>query len=153
MTVNGDEYRIRLKPTEQHDTFVVEVSDRPVHVSVRSAGPQGVEIVLGGERMLFEAISPVPTTRVAPTVLSQPGRPHQDGSALVSPMPGKVMSVMAREGDAVGEGDAIVVIESMKMEVAVRSDRDGTVDHVLISEGDPVKKGQALVKFRVRETS
>lgn len=55
---------------------------------------------------------------------------------------------MAKAGDYVKQGDALVVIESMKMEVAVRADRDGVVDRSLVAEGASVKKGQALIRFR-----
>lgn len=137
-------YHLRLKPTDEPDTVVAEVSDKPVHVRVQSAGSQGVELVVGGERMYFEKARAMQAVQV-PVDLQ---KTQQPSDALSSPMPGKVMSVMARSGDAVKQGDALIVIESMKMEVAVRSDRDGIVDEPLVSEGDSVKKGQALLKFR-----
>jgi biotin carboxyl carrier protein len=42
----------------------------------------------------------------------------------------------------------VVVIESMKMEVAIRSDGDGKVEKILVSEGDSVKRGQVLARFQ-----
>ena len=144
VTVGERTYRFRLNPTDEPDTMVAEVSDRPLHVRVQSANSQGVELVLGGERMFFEKARATPAARVT----TDTQQIQQPKDTLSSPMPGKVMSVMTRSGDTVKQGDALVVIESMKMEVAVRSDRDGTVDEPLVAEGDSVKKGQVLLRFR-----
>jgi acetyl-CoA carboxylase biotin carboxyl carrier protein len=57
---------------------------------------------------------------------------------------GKVWKVIAQTGDRVEEGDTLIVIESMKMEIPVISEDAGTVKEVLVKEKDPVAEGQVV---------
>ncbi len=80
-----------------------------------------------------------------------PERPIEtkiSGDVLASPMPGRVITLMATVGAQVKVGDPLILIESMKMETVIRSDREGEVQEVLVTEGAPVKRGEALVRFR-----
>jgi biotin carboxyl carrier protein len=61
-------------------------------------------------------------------------------------MPGRVVKVMARVGDAVEKGQALLIIEAMKMENEVKSRRSGTVRAVLVAEGESVEGGRTLVE-------
>ncbi len=62
-----------------------------------------------------------------------------------APMTGRVVSVAARKGSAVREGDLLLTIEAMKMEFKLTAPEDGTVTDVLCSDGDRVELGQLLV--------
>ena len=59
-------------------------------------------------------------------------------------MPGKVVRIVAEPGTAVSDGDAVVMIEAMKMEVPVPSPVSGTVVSVAVSAGDQVAESQVL---------
>ena len=63
-------------------------------------------------------------------------------------MPGRIIGVMTKQGEKVKAGDPLVIVESMKMETVIRSDRDAEVAQILVAEGSAVKRGQALVRFR-----
>lgn len=65
--------------------------------------------------------------------------------AVTSSMQGMVLSIKAKVGDHVSEGDIICVIEAMKMENAVSAPRSGTVKEIIVSEGDTVAGGDALM--------
>ena len=64
---------------------------------------------------------------------------------VAAPMPGKVVTVAVRSGQKVSRGDALVTLEAMKMEAAVRTDTDGTVAEVLAQPGMQVDAKDLLV--------
>jgi acetyl-CoA/propionyl-CoA carboxylase biotin carboxyl carrier protein len=70
---------------------------------------------------------------------------------LTAPMPGSVLKVNFKEGDEVKEGDAIVVVESMKMEMTLSAPGDGVVSAVLVKEGERVNKDQHLASVELSE--
>ena len=69
---------------------------------------------------------------------------HSGPQRIVAPMPGKVVRVLGKPGDAVAHRQPVVVIEAMKMENELRALRDGTVAEVLVEEGQSVEAGTLL---------
>jgi biotin carboxyl carrier protein len=64
--------------------------------------------------------------------------------SVTSPMPGKVVKVLVRAGDAVRQGQGLVIVEAMKMENELRSPKDGKVVEVLAAEGQAVEANAKL---------
>jgi biotin carboxyl carrier protein len=60
-------------------------------------------------------------------------------------MPGKVVRLLVREGDAVAAGQGLVVVEAMKMQNEMKASRAGRVAEVRVSDGDTVAAGDTLV--------
>jgi acetyl-CoA carboxylase biotin carboxyl carrier protein len=58
---------------------------------------------------------------------------------------GTVWKIEVAVGDAVAEGDSVVILESMKMEMPVEAEDDGTVARILVEEGQSVQEGDPLV--------
>jgi len=58
---------------------------------------------------------------------------------------GTVWKIEVAVGDAVAEGDSVVILESMKMEMPVEAEDDGTVAQILVEEGQSVQEGDPLV--------
>ena len=67
------------------------------------------------------------------------------GNKVVAPLPGRVISLKVKVGDAVKAGDEVVVLEAMKMENSITSDYDGTVQQILVAEGDNVATDAVLL--------
>ena len=67
------------------------------------------------------------------------------GNKIVAPLPGRVISLKVKVGDAVKAGDEVVVLEAMKMENSITSDYDGTVQQVLVAEGENVATDAVLL--------
>lgn len=66
---------------------------------------------------------------------------------LKAPMPGLVINVLVKPGDAVKKNDPVLVLEAMKMENVIKAPGDGVVKAVPAEQGRPVEKGQLLVQF------
>ncbi|MES2628060.1 MAG: biotin/lipoyl-containing protein [Bacteroidota bacterium] len=64
-----------------------------------------------------------------------------------APMPGLVLDILVQEGSTVAKGDAIVILEAMKMENVLKSPTDGTIKSVSITKGIAVEKNQVLISF------
>jgi acetyl/propionyl-CoA carboxylase alpha subunit len=118
------------------------------------ADPSSVELTCGGVRSRLEVHQVGPAVYVdgAGTScqleevprLPPPERLVVSGSML-APLPGSVVRVLVAPGDEVTAGQAVIVVEAMKMEHTIRSAQDGTVREVRVVVGDQVANGQVLV--------
>jgi len=92
--------------------------------------------------------APAPTPAAAPFIESVKTKPAPAGSGNVgSPLPGKVVSIDVKVGDAVAEGAQLVTLEAMKMNTFVNAPHAGKVMAVHVSPGDAVDEGAALVSL------
>jgi len=66
-------------------------------------------------------------------------------SDILAPMGGKVIDVKVKVGDAVNEGDEVVIIEAMKMELPISAEASGTVKEVKCKKGDTVEADGVLI--------
>jgi 3-methylcrotonyl-CoA carboxylase alpha subunit len=71
---------------------------------------------------------------------------HEEGS-LSAPMPGKIVAVLVKNGQAVSKGTPLITMEAMKMEHTIAAVADGVVDEVLFNVGDQVTEGTQLLRF------
>ena len=65
--------------------------------------------------------------------------------SLVSPMPGKVIEIKIKQGQAVLKGDELVIIEAMKMNHTISADQDGVVKEIFIKVGNQLDLGENLL--------
>ncbi len=70
--------------------------------------------------------------------------PAADGTKVISPMPGTILSVTAAVGSAVKAGDVLMVLEAMKMENDIVAPCDGVVKQILVSKGSTVNTDDVL---------
>ena len=101
---------------------------------------KGFWVTVGGETLFL------PMTRTKPRKRASGG-----GGAPTSPMPGVVVRVEVAPDQQVEEGDALVVVEAMKMEHVIRAAFTGTITNVLVSAGDRVDGGQELIQLEKAE--
>jgi biotin carboxyl carrier protein len=66
---------------------------------------------------------------------------------MKSPLPGKVLKVMATPGSSWKKGDTLLIIEAMKMENEILAPRDCTIEEVAVQANQSVKTGDLLLKF------
>ena len=87
------------------------------------------------------------TQIIAIDMLDHAGAAQADTGRLTAPMPGKVVSFAVKAGDKVSKGQALAVMEAMKMEHTIAAPLDGVVQELLYAPGDQVTEGAELLKL------
>ncbi|MEA5125464.1 acetyl/propionyl/methylcrotonyl-CoA carboxylase subunit alpha [Xanthomonas floridensis] len=134
VTQAGHTHTLRYHAQNQH--IRVEVDGRQWHVQ---ALHDGTTLTLIGttQRAVFHHHD----------ALIEADQPAHDAGGLTAPMPGRIVSLVAPVDQPVSRGQALVVLEAMKMEHTLHAPSDGTVQAYLVAEGDLVADGALLVEF------
>jgi len=129
--------------------------------------PPRLEFVVDGKRVLIEAQQTTDGARAVrlssgaiavmengETFVVQPYDPFAAADAagaatdrVVTPMPGKVIQLLVKAGDKVKRGQALAVLEAMKMEHTLSAPADETVESVGVAAGDQVAEGAVVIRF------
>ena len=92
------------------------------------------------------APAPAPAPKAAPAPAAAPKVAAGAGEhSIDSPMPGKVIKLVANEGQAVKAGEVLLILEAMKMQNEITADADGTVKKFNVAAGQSVKAHESLV--------
>jgi len=67
---------------------------------------------------------------------------------LISPMPGLVLQILVKPGDTVQKGDALIILEAMKMENILKAGADNVIDECYVKQGDSAEKNEVLITFK-----
>lgn len=110
-------------------TFHVNVNGTSYEVQIEEIQPGAAK-----------AAPAVPLAPPAPPAPISAGR-----EALHAPMPGTILSVAVKAGDAVKKGQLLLVLEAMKMENEIVAPQDGTVTNVAVAQGNTVSAGDLLL--------
>ncbi|MFC0524673.1 biotin/lipoyl-binding carrier protein [Pontibacillus salicampi] len=62
-----------------------------------------------------------------------------------APMSGNVWKIMVKEGGTIDQGDVLIILESMKMEIPIEASQVGTVQKILVGEGDFIQEGDPVI--------
>lgn len=120
--------------------FNITVNGQTYEVEVEEAG---------GAVQSAPAAAPVAPTvsAAAPAPAPKPAAPAApaNGVKVEAPMPGTILTVNVKAGQAVKSGDQLMVLEAMKMENEILSPQDGTIASVQVSQGSTVQTGDLLV--------
>ena len=138
----------RIKSNERE--YTASVVDRPGGGATVTIDGQSFEVevaAVGGA-----AVAPATPRPAAPVpAVSAPRAPQAPSMAapgeIVAPIPGKILSLKVKVGDAVSANDVLLVLEAMKMENNVPSPLSGTVKEIAVSEGAEVSTGQMLMRI------
>lgn len=151
---NGLTYTIRLEP-QADGTYTAMINGRVWTVQAYPLPDGGWRLALDEQTILAYSAAEGNKRHVAVNgetfTLTVPDaharrRSTVHAGDLTAPMPGQVIAIEVREGDAVQAGQTLVVLEAMKMEIRVAAPEDGIVNRLLVAVGDVVERGQRLVE-------
>ena len=123
-----------------------QVHDVTLHDAAQGERRWTLSVYATGER--FSVFAPVGSAVVDefdPIAHSADGA--TEGGRLTAPMPGKVIAFLVKAGDTVAAGQALAVMEAMKMEHTIAAPRDGRIDELLYAVGDQVGEGDDLLRM------
>ncbi|MES2351727.1 MAG: acetyl/propionyl/methylcrotonyl-CoA carboxylase subunit alpha [Pseudomonadota bacterium] len=123
--------------SQEGNDFSIKLGDQAVHGTVRRDGDV-FHVFTNGAHYPLAYNDP----------MAHAGESEAEGGRLTAPMPGKVVAVLAAKGQEVKKGDALVIMEAMKMEHTIAAPHDGVVDEILYSVGDQVADGAPLLAFK-----
>jgi len=115
----------------------IKLGETSVHGTVRRDGDV-FHVFTGGGHYVLDYNDP----------MAHAGESEAEGGRLTAPMPGKVVAVLAEKGKEVKKGDALVIMEAMKMEHTISAPHDGVVEEILYAVGDQVADGAPLLAFK-----
>jgi biotin carboxyl carrier protein len=153
VTVGSNEYKVDI----QSDQFLV--NGEPLDVKVRRLNEQGLYLLQQGNQRLEVVMKPREQNQVSVVVdrrhmtiqvargEGQRVKKTSTGGALSAPMPGTVIEVRVKESQSVEKGDVIAVMESMKMQMEIRSPVKGVIKKLLTKPGAKVEKGTVLAQL------
>ena len=140
------EYKLKINGND-YTVTVDEVDGSMAEVEVNGT-PFKVEFEKPVKKAAAPVAKPVATAAPAPAAapVAKPAAPAGGaGQAVTSPLPGVILEVSVKVGDAVKRGDKVMVLEAMKMENVIEATADGTVTAIKVDKGDSVLEGAPLV--------
>lgn len=112
----------------------------------KNTGPQVYTISVNGQNYVVQVTEGGDISAVAPAAAPAAAAPAAgSGESVPAPLAGNIWKVQVAAGQAVQEGDVLVILEAMKMETEVRAAKAGTIVSVDVKEGDAVQVGDSLV--------
>ena len=122
-TLNGKKYEVEIERVDEY---------RPLDRGAQVSAPAPI-------------LAAAPAPKAAPAPAAAPAPKAAGGQTVEAPMPGKILDIKVKVGDAVGYGQCVIVMEAMKMETEIVAPAAGTVASINVSTGDSVETGAVLV--------
>ena len=135
LALNGQALSLHIEPAA--DGLLVTLNGQRAHLQVYRLGEQ-VHLFGAGGATQITVIDP----------LAHAGVAQHEAGRLTAPMPGKVLSFAVQAGDKVSRGQALAVMEAMKMEHTIAAPADGVVAEILYAPGDQVQEGAELLRLQ-----
>ena len=137
--IYGTEYAVKIKSVEGK-TALLTVNDIPYEVEVEglTTNPTRMSTKPTIQQPVMQ--SEVPVTKPAPT----------SGNAypMKAPLPGVILEMAVKEGDTIKQGQLLFMLEAMKMENNIESDREGVIEKINYHKGDSVLEGDVVLTIK-----
>jgi len=148
-----------------HNEYIIKLNDNEKNLKILNMSPRSIEFVLDQKYHIVKyldtttsqmkiVVDGVPITlnrhyKLNEIVFKNSGESGAGSSQLnlYSQIPGKVVKILISEGSEVKNGDVICVLESMKMQVSIKSHKDGIVKKIKIKDGGTVAKNDIIAEI------
>lgn len=137
LKINGNDYAVTVNEVDDN-IAEVEVNGTPFKVEFEkpiTKKPAAVVVAKPAAK----------TGGAAPAAVVAKPAASGSGATVTSPLPGVILEVNVKVGDAVKKGQKVMVLEAMKMENVIEATADGTVTAIKVDKGDSVLEGAPLV--------
>ncbi len=143
LEVDGRRIDADFHPLPDGEVYSLLVNGRSHVVRVTPTG-EGLEVTLAGATLAVEVRHPLEKLLQASKSAGAGGH----GETVAAPMPGLVVALRVKPGQGVAPGQAVIVVEAMKMQNELAARHGGVVSEVLVRERDAVSAGQPLIRIR-----
>lgn len=134
--IDGKEQILRILKFST-DEFEFILGNSFHHAKILSSSSSETRMLIDGEPLTIKKHSKL--TEVLKKTMSSTGLGMGENN-LTSQIPGRIVSIMAKPGSPIKKGEPVVVLESMKMQVAVKAHKDGTIKEIRVKEGVSVAR-------------
>lgn len=139
-TINGKEHSIKIVGLKNSILeFILDNSYKTA--KILEFGSSHIKLLMNGEQIILKKHSKLTEILEKSMVL---GGSSSGENKLLSQIPGRVVSIMVKAGDQIKKGDSVIVLESMKMQVAVKAHKDGQVRDTKVKIGDTVSRNDVV---------
>lgn len=145
-TLNGQQVPVDVQRLNDHSFQVLyKGGSHTVHIVAVDRIAKNVVLKIDGKR------AEVNLSNEMDRLLRQLGLENAGAtkvSDIKAPMPGLIHSIKVAEGQAVSKGDALLILEAMKMENVIKAPADGTVGKIHVKQGQSVDKGMVMISMK-----
>ncbi len=138
--IGGKEHTLRLLKSGTNE-FEFILDNTFHHARILQSGSAEVKLVIDGQPLTVKKHSKLTEVLEKASALGGVGGGDRN---LTSQIPGRVVNISAKAGADVKKGDVIVVLESMKMQVAVKAHKDGNLKEIKVKQGASVARNDVL---------
>ena len=143
-TINGKQYEVMVEKLDAYKSLDRDGVAAPVIPDLPKTAPvQRPAAPAPAAAPAPKAAAPAPAPAAATAPAAAPA-PAAGGVKIDAPMPGKILKVNVQAGQSVKYGEAVIVMEAMKMETEIVAPQDGKVAQILVKAGDMVDTGAVL---------
>jgi biotin carboxyl carrier protein len=131
--------------------YKFKISGKDYTVSIDNVEENIVKLTVNGNAHTVEMEKKVAETPVARPVVQRPVSASATTASatndkpLKTPLPGVILDIFVKAGDTVKQGQKVVLLEAMKMENNIDTDKDGVVKEIKVAKGDSVNEGDTLL--------
>jgi len=141
--INGKDYAVTIGEAEgKMLSVIVNGASYQVEMEGDTLAPAGSGMTNPAPAVMPSAASASPASAAAPAAAPAPAGA---GKTIHSPLPGIIISIDVKEGQAIKRGQKVAVIEAMKMENDILAECDGTITAIHARKGDSVLEGADIV--------